>query len=193
MGNFPSVGGRSVENGFFGPTSFNKSVAVFPDNTNTNIMETNKALHRNPSLTVGILDFSITESQNQIKSLNNGENKCSQITKFLFVGDKLVAENLGLLENNNITRIINCSSAAVECSFLNNKKYKYLSLNLVDGRGEDLSWFFCEIAQFILQGKKKCEKILLHCHKGISRSCSFAILFYMLWKGTITSFFYFLI
>ncbi|MFX8668685.1 dual specificity protein phosphatase, partial [Acinetobacter baumannii] len=77
-----------------------------------------------------------------------------------------VAENLELLKEKKITRIINCASSVIPNYFAN--EFKYLSLNLVDGRGEDISWFVSEVVQFIFDGANEGQKTLLHCEKGIS-------------------------
>jgi hypothetical protein len=54
-------------------------------------------------------DFKYTEGQLRREGMNACELECSQITKFLFVGGQRVAENLELLKEKGITRIINCS------------------------------------------------------------------------------------
>lgn len=62
---------------------------------------------------------------------------------------------------------------------------QYLSLNMVDGRQDDISWFVCDIIKFIEKGRCNGVNTLLHCEKGISRSCSFAIA-YRMWKTGCT-------
>lgn len=58
---------------------------------------------------------------------------------------------------------------------------------MLDGRQDDISWFMCEIIRFIEVGRHGKYKTLLHCEKGISRSCSFAIA-YLMWASGINNF-----
>lgn len=53
---------------------------------------------------------------------------------------------------------------------------------MLDGRQDDISWFLCEIIRFIEVGRHGRHKTLLHCEKGISRSCSYAIA-YLMWAS----------
>lgn len=73
----------------------------------------------------------------------------------------------------------------VDNYFIDKQDMKYLSLNMVDGRQDDVAWFLCEVLHFIEGGRKAGAKTLLHCEKGISRSCSFAIAYYM-WDRSCT-------
>jgi protein tyrosine phosphatase len=125
-------------------------------------------------------DFQLTEGQIRRGRMADCETECSQITRDIYVSGYYVAGRLDILKANNITRIINCSSAVVENHFIGIEGMKYLSLNMVDGRQDDISWFLCEVIQFIISAKKAGERVLVHCEKGVSRSCSFVIA-YRLW------------
>jgi protein-tyrosine phosphatase len=122
-----------------------------------------------------------TEGQQRRDGMSDCEFECSQISKYLYLGGQRVAENLELLKEKKITRIINCASAVVPNYHEGYSDIKYLTLNLVDGKVEDISWFTCEVIQFIFEGANDGQKTLLHCEKGISRSCSFAIA-YRMWS-----------
>jgi hypothetical protein len=126
-------------------------------------------------------EFSLTEGQLKRDAIADSELECSQITKYLFIAGQRVAENLELLLEKKITRIINCASSVVPNYHQGFGNMKYLSLNLVDGSKEDISWFVCEVIQFIYEGAQKKERVLLHCEKGISRSCAFGIA-YRMWS-----------
>jgi protein-tyrosine phosphatase/PHD/YefM family antitoxin component YafN of YafNO toxin-antitoxin module len=126
-------------------------------------------------------EFSLTEGQLKRDAIADSELECSQITKYLFIAGRRVAENLELLLEKKITRIINCASSVVPNYHQGFGNMKYLSMNLVDGNKEDISWFVCEVIQFIYEGAQKKERVLLHCEKGISRSCAFGIA-YRMWS-----------
>jgi hypothetical protein len=121
------------------------------------------------------LDFRMTEGQERRGLLADSEFECSQITDFLYVGGASVATSWDTIFSNGITRIVNCSSAVVENCFMDRENMKYLSLNMVDGRQDDISWFVCLVIQFVEAGRLAGEKTLIHCEKGVSRSCSFVI------------------
>lgn len=127
-------------------------------------------------------DFSNTEGQNRRELIASCEDECSLITDFLFVGGIKVASSKEILTEKNITKIINCSLCAVDNVLESDDQFTYLSLNMLDGRQDDISWFVCEVINFIeLARRDKC-KVLLHCERGISRSCSFAIA-YIMWAA----------
>lgn len=120
-----------------------------------------------------------TESQQRRERMADCEFECSRITSYLFVAGYHIATNREILRRNGISHIINCSAAVVENAFIDDKSLKYLSLSMVDGRQDDISWFLCEVIQFIMKARSTGGKILIHCEKGISRSCSFAIAYRM--------------
>lgn len=124
-------------------------------------------------------NFDLTEGQSRRGLMADCEFECSEILPYLFVGGAKIAESWDMISQYQITRIINCSASVVPNHFADKHGIKYLTLNMVDGRQDDISWFLCEVVQFILNGKMTGEKILLHCEKGISRSCSFAIAYQM--------------
>lgn len=127
------------------------------------------------------LEFDHTEGQLRREGMADCEFECSQITKFLYVGGQRVAENLELLKEKKITRIVNCASAVSPNFHEGYSDIKYLTMNLVDGRQEDISWFVCAVINFIFEGTNRGERTLIHCERGISRSCSFTIA-YRMWS-----------
>jgi hypothetical protein len=130
-------------------------------------------------------DFQLTEGQIRRGRMADCETECSQITKEVFVSGYYVAARLEILRAHGITRIVNCSSAVIENHFSNVEGMKYLALNMVDGRQDDISWFLCEVLQFIVDAKMSGERVLIHCEKGVSRSCSFAIAYRMWSTGLV--------
>lgn len=120
-------------------------------------------------------EFRETEGKMRRDNLANHETECSQISKFIFVSGMKVAADYELLAERGIKRIVNC--APMVCPNFHEDKgaFKYLSVNLVDGRVEDISWFVCQVIQFVKEGVLKGERVLIHCEKGVSRSCSMAI------------------
>lgn len=128
-------------------------------------------------------NFHLTEGQSRRGLMADCESECSMIFDYLFVGGAQIARSRHVLEANNITRIINCSASVVDNHFIDDPRMTYLSLNMVDGRQDDISWFLGDVLQFILNGQKSNENILLHCERGVSRSCSFAIAWHIWTTG----------
>jgi hypothetical protein len=93
-----------------------------------------------------------------------------------------VAASREMLRKNGITRIVNLAPAVVDNHFIDEPGYTYLVIDMLDGRQDDISWFVCEVIRFIEAGRHLRQKTLLHCEKGISRSCSFAIA-YLMWAS----------
>lgn len=157
----------------------NKSTTLTPDTTkweNVDTSITHGSREGDPS------EYGMTEGQMRREGMASCEYQCSQITKFVFVGGMRVAENLALLREKGIRRIVNCANAVTSDYHTEVPGMKYLSLNLVDGRVEDISWFVCQVIQFIVEGCNNGEGILVHCEKGISRSCSLVIA-YKMWAS----------
>lgn len=131
----------------------------------------------------GGFNFQMTEGQSRRNQLADCDNECSPVCDFLFVSGAKVASSYDLLMKNKISRIINCAVTVVDNYFVSDPRFTYLSLNLVDSRVDDLAWFFCEVIKFIEKGRIAGQKTLIHCEKGVSRSCSFAIAYFMWAQG----------
>jgi len=58
---------------------------------------------------------------------------------------------------------------------------RYLSLSMVDGRDDDITWFVAQVLHFIQSAVDSQVNVLVHCEKGVSRSCSFVIA-YLMWS-----------
>lgn len=127
-------------------------------------------------------NYDLTEGQARRTLIAQCDDECSEITEFLFVGGEKIASSREILQEKDITRIINCSGSIINNHFENDNKFKYLTLDMVDGAQDDISWFFCEIIQFIETNRYYGKNTLIHCQKGISRSCSFAIA-YIMWAS----------
>ncbi len=128
-------------------------------------------------------NFQQTEGQIRRERLADCEFECSQINNHIFVGGMHVAQNWDLIVGNGITHIVNCAAAILPCSFQDVPDMHYLTLNMVDGRQDDIGWFLCKVLQFILKARTKGARVLIHCEKGVSRSCSFVIAYLMYSTG----------
>lgn len=128
-------------------------------------------------------DFNYTEGQVRRNLLADCDNECSIVTEFLYVSGAKVASSWETLSKNGITRVVNCALTVVDNYFASKPSMTYLSLNLVDSRQDDIMWFVCEVINFIEKGRIAGCKTLIHCEKGVSRSCSFVIAYIMWSRG----------
>lgn len=107
------------------------------------------------------------------------------ILDFLLVGDQAHAKDRKLLRKLNITHIINCTPtrdddpvSGVANYFEKERQWKYLRCSMFDNKGENMSrWIEASVA-FITEAKFH-GKVLVHCNRGISRSCSIVIAYLM--------------
>ena len=145
--------------------------------------------HKDRGISIGsannntIFDFSLTEGQSRRVLMADCETECSQILPNLFVSGAGVARELDTLLRCNISCIVNCSADIVEDFFVHLPEFRYLSLNMVDGRMDDVSWFLGDVIHFVDNAHKMGKNVLIHCERGVSRSCSFAIAYTMWLKG----------
>ena len=129
-------------------------------------------------------DFNFTEGQHRRVLMADCETECSQILENLYVAGATVAADLAELQRNGITHVVNCSADVVEDFFIHLPEFNYLSLNMVDGRMDDITWFLGDVIHFVDAAHKNGHIVLIHCERGVSRSCSFAIAYTMWVRGT---------
>lgn len=104
---------------------------------------------------------------------------CSEIEDNLFLGSNTVAKNAELLLQHGITHIVNC--AGTVCRNHHPEKFQYLTLFLMDGKGEDIECVFLTVLNFMDKATRAGGKILVHCQLGVSRSATILLMFLM-WK-----------
>ena len=107
------------------------------------------------------------------------ESTVSMIYPHLFLGGCRVAASKDILDKHGIKQIVNCSHCIIPNYFENDSDIEYLSINLYDKKDESIHWFISGVIQFIERGRRNQRSTLLHCEKGISRSCAFAIAYRM--------------
>lgn len=105
----------------------------------------------------------------------NNDFSANNIYENIYVGDLSFASNLNALKEKGITHIVSVLNGAYEL-FPNDFTYKMIHVN--DDPWVQIDNFFDESNTFIEQALSvPNNKVLIHCHKGISRSVSFLIAF----------------
>lgn len=117
----------------------------------------------------------------------------SRILGNLFLGSKDSAKSIDILKKNQIKYILNCTPTrnddpeAGVPNFFEKDRFSgltYKRIPIFDNKGEDLVPHFDAAFRFIDEGSHR-GNVLVHCHKGISRSVSFVIA-YLIRKNGFT-------
>lgn len=118
-------------------------------------------------------------NQKQNSALNgfNDASPSVVIDDFLYHGDIYHASNMNLLKNLGIKHIVNSCDEKLRSEILEN--FNVLWINVVDDLDTDINRYFQQANDFLLSCKQKNEKVLVHCHMGISRSSSIVLAYLM--------------
>jgi dual specificity MAP kinase phosphatase len=118
--------------------------------------------------------------------MSDSHSECTPVLDYLYVGGEDVATDREILASIGITAVVNCAADQVPSEFSVELGIRYLNLRMVDGNMEDLSWYVCEVIQFIRSAQLCGGKVLVHCHAGVSRSCALVIAYFMWNTGTVS-------
>ena len=99
------------------------------------------------------------------------------IDDFLYHGDIRHANNVKLLKDLGIKHIVNSCNEQLKSEILEN--FNVLWINIMDFPEVDINQHFQRANDFLLSCKEKNEKVLVHCHMGISRSSAIVLAYLM--------------
>ena len=111
------------------------------------------------------------------------ENDCTKIIDGVYISGIAVAQNEAIIAQHGITHIVNLAYETIPNHFKDT--LKYLSFKVRDGPCENICFLFYRIFYFIQQAVQGNGRVLVHCHAGVSRSCSMTIA-YLMWKNSIS-------
>jgi protein-tyrosine phosphatase len=97
------------------------------------------------------------------------DSAIDHIHDHIYLGDFRAADNLNLLQDNNVTHIINCAHGLPN-QFQND--IDYLELHLHDIQSQDLTEAIEKSMEFMKNAK---SNVFVHCKQGVSRSASIVI------------------
>jgi len=103
----------------------------------------------------------------------------TQPTEFLtgiFVGDQFTAANAQFFRDNNIVRVVNCTKTL---PFYYNQSAQYFRVPVDDSsddqNNEIMARHMLPAIRFVLEIQPSASRgVLIHCHAGVSRSCTVA-------------------
>ena len=94
----------------------------------------------------------------------------------IFISGFAIAYHQPFLSDKKITRVIKLFREKDDDKYMV-PGIKYLRIDAKDTPSYDISKHFDDCLEFIKQGLEHNEKILIHCHAGISRSATIVLLY----------------
>jgi len=126
----------------------------------------------------------LSSSSSSSSSLSSSSGP-SRLLKYVFVGSKADAKDRDLLKRLGISHILNCTPSrkldpenGCPNYFAKEQDFKYLRVSLFDNVGEYILAHLPSAFRFIDEASHY-GGVLIHCHKGVSRSASIAIAYLM--------------
>eukprot|EP00611_Tribonema_gayanum_P023662 TRINITY_DN5022_c0_g1_i2.p1 TRINITY_DN5022_c0_g1~~TRINITY_DN5022_c0_g1_i2.p1 ORF type:complete len:343 (-),score=59.62 TRINITY_DN5022_c0_g1_i2:27-1055(-) len=125
----------------------------------------------------------------------SGDKRPSQVLPYLYIGSRGHAKSRGLLKELGIKRILNVTPPRTVdpntgCPNFFEKEggqnLLYRRIPIMDNRGEDLLQHLESATAFIAAGQYH-GSVLVHCHKGVSRSASIVAAYLMKEQGMTLS------
>lgn len=104
-----------------------------------------------------------------------------EILPHLYLSCKKAASNRVSLQNNNISRILNVTSEESEYQHLDG--FSYFQIAVEDSHEVDMLQYLPKAFAFIEEARLSNEKVLVHCHAGMSRSVTVVIGYLMKYNG----------
>jgi len=104
----------------------------------------------------------------------------SRISQHIYLGDWQAASNETVVRTLGIKYIVNCCKE--RNAFEDKEGFVYYNISIGDDPAEDISKYFVGVINFIKEATKKDEKILVHCHAGVSRSTTVVVAYLMVRK-----------
>lgn len=117
-----------------------------------------------------------------VDSISIESYQLSQVLPGLYLGNARDAEDLNLLQQHDISFIINISTS-IPCYFENEKGFEYMRLPCHDSSNQNIIQYFETAFAYIDRILSMKKNILVHCQGGVSRSPSFIIGYLMRYQS----------
>ena len=100
-----------------------------------------------------------------------------EILPYLYLGCRKVAANVAQLKNSGVTRVLNVTTETNECQRLG--EFNYQQISVEDNHEVNMLQHLPLAFAFIEEARINGEKVLVHCHAGMSRSVTVIIAYLM--------------
>jgi len=107
--------------------------------------------------------------------------EATEIYPWLRVSGDWVARNMDVLKEAKVTHILNMAHTVCENYHGDSGEFSYLALDVIDSANEPIICFLLEAIDYIELSRKKKGVCFVHCHMGVSRSCT-VVIAYLMWK-----------
>ena len=106
----------------------------------------------------------------------------NEIIDNVYVGNYAFALNKKLLLDNKITHILNCG-IGLKNFYEREGIFKYLNIPLYDSKKQNLEKYIIISNNFIEEGSRNNNRVLIHCGEGVSRSVAICLMYLITKKG----------
>jgi len=112
-------------------------------------------------------------------------NSISQVDGNIFISGYLAAADPGVIRGNGITRIVKmfADDTSYPGGWHRHPNVRYHVVAAEDVADYDIRREVSSAIRFILAGVQNGERILIHCHMGISRSSTIVLMYLMINRG----------
>ncbi|RNF05731.1 putative dual specificity protein phosphatase [Trypanosoma rangeli] len=141
----------------------------------------NEALNGRATAEVNTEGDEIRMTEERMQKLKAAAPEATEVLPWLFVGGEEAAGDRGQLLSKGITNIVN--TVAFSVGNVHSDVFQYLGLYLSDSPDEPIFSLFPIVIRFVEETRLKGGKTFIHCHQGVSRSCSFVIAYVMWHQG----------
>ena len=109
----------------------------------------------------------------------------NRVDENIYIGGYLAAADPNFVRSENIKRVVKlfADDPTYHGGYHRHPNVKYLVVNAKDSPDYDIQKVFPETMMFIREGLKRREKILVHCHAGVSRSATIVLLHLIVNRG----------
>ncbi|KEG11211.1 putative dual specificity protein phosphatase [Trypanosoma grayi] len=123
----------------------------------------------------------IRMTEERLQKLKAASPQATEILPWLFVGGEEAACDRPQLLAKGITAVVN--TVAFAMGNVHDEFFHYLSLYVSDSPDEPIFSLFPVVIRFVEEMRANGGKTFIHCHQGVSRSCSFVIAYVMWHEG----------
>ncbi|CAD2221474.1 hypothetical protein AGDE_11072 [Angomonas deanei] len=131
-----------------------------------------------------IHDDELRHSEERAQRFRLASPEVTEVLPFLFVGGEEAAKDRNQLLKKGITAVVN--TVHFDLPNFHSDIINYLSLYVSDSPDEPIFSLIYKVVHYIEEQRKLSGgngKVFVHCHQGVSRSCSFVIAYVMWHKG----------